>query len=56
MLSLGLFAASLRALNPLILEYRKLQKLYSTYIEGLKPLIDKNTGLVKTTFNQTTQK
>ncbi len=38
---------------PLILEYRKLQKLYSTYIEGLKPLIDKNTGLVKTTFNQT---
>ena len=38
---------------PLILEYRKLQKIYSTYIEGFKPLIDKRTGLIHTSFNQT---
>lgn len=38
---------------PLILKYRKVQKLNSTYVEGLKPLIDKNTGLIKTSFNQT---
>lgn len=38
---------------PLILEYRKLQKLHSTYIEGFKPLIDKRTGLIHTSFNQT---
>ena len=38
---------------PLILEYRKLQKLRSTYVEGFKPLIDKQTGLIHTSFNQT---
>ncbi len=38
---------------PLILKYRQLQKLYSTYIEGFKPLIDKKTGLIHTWFNQT---
>ena len=38
---------------PLILEYRKLQKLASTYIEGFKPLIEKETGLIHTSFNQT---
>ncbi len=38
---------------PLILRYRQLQKLQSTYIEGFKPLIDKKTGLIHTTFNQT---
>ena len=38
---------------PLILKHRHLQKLYSTYIEGFKPLIDKKTGLIHTTFNQT---
>ena len=38
---------------PLILEHRKLQKIYSTYIEGFKPLIDKRTGLIHTSFNQT---
>ncbi len=36
-----------------ILEYRKIQKLSSTYVEGLKPLIDGKTGLVHTSFNQT---
>lgn len=38
---------------PLILRYRQVQKLLSTYIDGFKPLIDKNTGLIHTTFNQT---
>lgn len=38
---------------PLILKYRQIQKIYSTYIEGFKPLIDKRTGLIHTTFNQT---
>jgi DNA polymerase-1 len=38
---------------PLILKYRQLQKLHSTYIEGFKPLIEKNTGLIHTSFNQT---
>lgn len=36
-----------------VLKYRLYQKLYSTYLEGFKPLIDKNT-CVHTTFNQTT--
>ncbi len=38
---------------PLILKHRHLQKLSSTYVEGFKPLIDKKTGLIHTTFNQT---
>jgi len=38
---------------PLILKYRQLQKIHSTYIEGFKPLIEKNTGLIHTSFNQT---
>ena len=37
---------------PLILRYRQIQKLYSTYIEGFKPLIEPKTGLVHTSFNQ----
>lgn len=36
-----------------ILTYRMYQKLYSTYAEGLKPLIDKNTHLIHTTYNNT---
>lgn len=36
-----------------ILKYRLYQKLYSTYLEGYKPLIDKNTSKVHTTYNQT---
>ena len=39
---------------PLIMEYRKIQKLQSTYVEGFKPLIDLKTGLIHTSFNQTT--
>ena len=38
---------------PLILKYRKIQKLLSTYIEGFKPLIEEETGLIHTTFHQT---
>ena len=37
---------------PLILKYRQLQKLLSTYIDGFRPLIDKKTGLIHTVFNQ----
>lgn len=37
----------------LILNYRQYQKLYSTYIEGFKPLINKSNNLVHTTYNQT---
>ena len=36
----------------LILRYRKIQKLYSTYIEPYINLIDKD-GMIKTIFNQT---
>ncbi len=38
---------------PEILRYRTVSKLYSTYIEGMRPLIDKKTGLIHTCFNQT---
>ncbi len=37
---------------PYILQYRHKQKLLSTYVDGLKPLIDKNTNMVHTSFNQ----
>ncbi len=37
----------------LILSYRQYQKLYSTYAVGLKPLIDKQTSLIHTTYNNT---
>ena len=37
----------------LILKYRSIQKLLSTYVEGFKPLINKTTGIINTSFNQT---
>ncbi len=49
----------LEALLPLhpiattILEHRKLSKLYGTYIEGMGPLVNKNTGRIHTHFQQT---
>lgn len=36
-----------------ILEYRSIVKLNSTYIEGLKAVIDNKTGKIHSTFNQT---
>lgn len=36
-----------------ILLYRQLVKLKSTYVDGLSKLVDKNTGRIHTTFNQT---
>ncbi|MDE6505392.1 MAG: DNA polymerase I [Clostridia bacterium] len=36
-----------------ILKYRFYQKLISTYLEGFKPLADKNSGVIHTTFHQT---
>ena len=38
---------------PLLLKYRQIQKLYSTYLKGFAPLVDKKTGLIHTCFNQT---
>lgn len=37
----------------LILSYRQYQKLYSTYAEGLKTLLDRDTCLIHTTYNNT---
>lgn len=51
-------AETLEALAPLhpladrVLTYRQLTKLYGTYVEGLRPLVD-GTGRVHTHFNQT---
>ena len=36
-----------------ILQYRVLSKLQSTYLEGMKPLINKTTGRIHTHFRQT---
>jgi DNA polymerase-1 len=47
---------ALRNVHPvieLILEYRQLSKLKSTYVDALPALINRKTGRVHTTFNQT---
>ncbi|MBV9021485.1 MAG: DNA polymerase I [Ktedonobacteraceae bacterium] len=47
---------SLQGKHPMIdalLEYRQLNKLKSTYIDGLLTLVDSTTGRVYTSFNQT---
>ncbi|MFN2520102.1 MAG: DNA polymerase I [Candidatus Limnocylindria bacterium] len=46
----------LRSAHPVvekILEYREIEKLRSTYTDGLATLVDPATGRVHTTFNQT---
>ncbi len=37
----------------MVLSFRELSKLKSTYVDGLLELIDKRTGRIHTTFNQT---
>ena len=47
---------SLRGKHPIIekiLEYRMLKKLLSTYIDALPELVNKKTGKIHTSFNQT---
>jgi len=47
---------ALRGVHPvveLILEYRQISKLKSTYVDALPPLINPRTGRVHTSFNQT---
>ncbi|OIQ62820.1 DNA polymerase I [Neomoorella thermoacetica] len=36
-----------------LVEYRQLAKLKSTYVDGLKPLVNPRTGSLHTSFNQT---
>lgn len=36
-----------------LVEYRQLAKLKSTYVDGLKPLVNPQTGSLHTSFNQT---
>ncbi|PKM91055.1 DNA polymerase I [Candidatus Falkowbacteria bacterium HGW-Falkowbacteria-1] len=44
---------NLSPIVPLIQYYRELSKLSSTYVESLPKLINKNTGRIHTSFNQT---
>lgn len=39
-------------ISDLLLRYRKIKKLLSTYIDGMRPLINKKTGKVHTSFQQ----
>ena len=45
--------AAQHKLPALLLEYRQLMKLKTTYVDTLPQLIDKNTGRIHTSFNQT---
>ncbi|HCJ66073.1 MAG TPA: DNA polymerase I, partial [Elusimicrobia bacterium] len=45
--------SSTHELPSLILEYRELQKLKSTYVDGLIALVNPETGRLHTSFNQT---
>ncbi len=46
--------SEMHALPRLLLEYREKSKLKSTYLDALPELINPETGLVHTSFNQTT--
>ncbi|MDD5595541.1 MAG: DNA polymerase I [Candidatus Omnitrophica bacterium] len=46
--------AAKHELPALILEYRQLMKLKTTYVDALPQLIDQDTGKIHTSFNQTT--
>ncbi len=46
--------ANKHKLPALLLEYRQLTKLKSTYIDALPDLVDPKTGRIHTSFNQTT--
>lgn len=41
------------AIIPLILDYRQMTKLKSTYVTGLLSVLDEKTGKIHSTFNQT---
>ena len=45
--------ADKHALPALLLEYRQLMKLKTTYIDALPQLVDEKTGRIHTSFNQT---
>jgi DNA polymerase-1 len=45
--------ADMHKLPAMLLEYRQLMKLKNTYIDALPELIDKDTGMIHTSFNQT---
>ncbi len=45
--------ASLHPVPEMVLQYRQLSKLKSTYVDALPALVNKKTGRVHTTFNQT---
>jgi len=45
--------ASEHPIVPLILEHRQIQKLNSTYVDGLRALVDPADGRIRTVFNQT---
>ncbi len=46
------FLADRHPIVPLILEYRKIKKLLSTYVEALPQLVNPTTGRIHTAYNQ----
>ena len=46
------FLADRHPIVPLVLEYRKIKKLLSTYVEALPQLVNPTTGRIHTAYNQ----